>query len=538
MKLDFTSKGFYTLHVVHGEAEPRDIMNQHGLDYATTASAARGEHVLFTSEPYAAVQFISDATPAARVQLTELHSRIVASWAENSSETFPVPSDLSLWDFQNGSVRYVLDTFARGHGALVGDEPGLGKTEIALATANAIGATRVLIICPASIRQQWAARARTWSTIPRPLCGIVTSSRRGIPPSSTHHFTIVSYDLTRSKPILAALCSQTYDLLVLDEAHYCKASDSGRTRSIFGEGGVATRAKHVIALTGTPLPNRPAELYTLTKGLCWDAIDWQSQHAFEERFNQRQADVTADGRPFVRNTLGRLPELQARLRGNFMVRHLKRDVMSQLKLPAYDLVRVEETSAVKGALQAESMLGIDPETLKGADSVQFDGALSTARKMMGIAMAPQVADYAAVCLDGGEEKLVLFGWHIEVLDIYQERLSNYGVVRVDGSTSATGKVRAVDQFLADPNTRVIIGNVMTLGTGTDGLQHVAHHCLIGEPDWVPGQLQQCIDRLDRGGQKNTVQADIFVAPNSLAEKVLATALRKLQHITSTLDGVR
>ncbi len=536
MKLDYTSKGFFTLHIPHGVANPWDIVETHGLDYSTSASRQAGEHVLFTKEPYAAAAFAQYATEQAASELTQISTRVAASWEQNNSETYPVPAGCELWNFQKGSVAYVLSTFNNGHGALVGDEPGLGKTEIALAVANSIEAKRVIIICPASIRHQWAARVRTWSTIPRPLCGIVTSSRRGIPPSATHHFTIVSYDLARSKPILGALCSQTYDLLVLDEAHACKTGDSGRTRAIFGEGGIASRARYKLALTGTPLPNRPAELFTLTKGLCWDAIDWMSQHAFEQRFNQRTPDTTADGRPFMRDKQGRHPELQARLRGNFMVRHLKRDVMHDLKLPVYDLVRVDETKAVKAALEVEGMLGIDPETLKHADNVEFDGAVSTARKMMGIAMAPQVADYASMVLDGGEEKLVLFGWHVEVLDTYQERLRNYGVVRVDGRSSASQKTNAVQQFIDNPSIRVIIGNVLTLGTGTDGLQHVAHHCLIGEPDWVPGNNQQMADRLDRGGQKNTVQVDIFVAPNSLAEKVLLIALRKLKTITSTLDG--
>jgi SWI/SNF-related matrix-associated actin-dependent regulator 1 of chromatin subfamily A len=535
MKLDYTLKGFFTLHAAHGEIDPWEVVGTHGLDYSVTASSSRGEHVLFTSEAYVAIPFFEYATPAAVAQLGDIHSRVAQSWADGT-EAFPVPTDLELWAFQRGSVRYVLDCFNRGHGALVGDEPGLGKTEVALVTANAIGATRTLIVCPASIRQQWAARARLWSTIPRPICSVITSSRLGFPPSTTHNFTIISYDLIRNKAIRARLLAEEYDLLILDEAHYAKSGDSGRSLAIFGPEGIATRAKHTLALSGTPDPNRPAELFTLTKALCWDAIDWMTQHAFEQRFNQKQLDLTADGRPYVRQVVGRLPELRSRLRGNFMVRHLKRDVMTQLKLPVYDLVRVEETASVKAALKAEGMLGIDPETLKGADSVQFDGAISTVRKEMGIAMAPQVADYAAMCLDGGEEKLVLFGWHIEVLDIYEAKLAKYGVVRVDGRTSSAQKTARIQQFINDPNTRGIIGNALSLGTGTDGLQHAASHCLIGEPDWVPGNNQQMADRLDRGGQKGTVQVDIFVAPGSLTEKVLSVALRKLANITASLDG--
>ena len=75
-----------------------------------------------------------------------------------------------------------------------------------------------------------------------------------------------------------------------------------------------------------------------------------------------------------------------------------------------------------------------------------------------------------------------------------------------------------------------------MGVGTDGLQHVCNHAIIAEPDWVPGNNQQAFDRLDRGGQKRQVLGDIFVAPNSFAEKILASALRKGKVINSVLDA--
>ncbi len=531
MILDHNAKGYFTLHVPHGQHDPRDLMGAHGLDYSATASAERREHVLFTKEPYAAVAFYDVATPAARTVLAPISRAICASWATEGSP-HDVPDGKELWPFQRGSTQYALDAFARGNGCLVGDEPGLGKTEIAIAAANTIGARRVLVICPAHIRRQWEARIKTWTTIPRPMVAICTTSRRAIPPSKHVHYTITSYDLARSPAVHAAFLKEQYDLLILDEAHGLKTSSSRGARAIFGEGGIASRCAHTLALTGTPLPNRPTELFTLAKGLCWDSIDWMTEHAFQNRFNQRIADITADGRPFVRDTQGRHPELQARLRGNFMVRHLKRDVMLQLKLPVYDLVQAEETGPVKQALKSESLLGIDPENLAGAD-IKILGQVATVRREMGIALAPQVVEYAEMLHDGGEEKLVIFAWHTEVLDILERGLP--GSVRVDGKTSSAQKDARIERFQHDPSVHYIIGNTLSLGTGTDGLQHVAAHCIIAEPDWVPGNNQQCADRLDRGGQNRTVQIDIFVAPNSLAEKVLATALRKLQNIRSALD---
>jgi SWI/SNF-related matrix-associated actin-dependent regulator 1 of chromatin subfamily A len=494
---------------------------------------------LFTREPYAAASFHEYATPAAAAQLTGLVAEIESSRAPSSTGHYKVPADQELWPFQKATLEYAL----KRKNTLIGDQPGLGKTPTAIAFANEISAKRVLVICPANIRLQWAQRIREWSTQRWPYeVYPILNSKRGVHP--TAEWTIVSYDLARTEAIGKALAKGTYDLLILDEAHYLKTIDTRRTRAVFGGGSthlfpaLASRCGHILGLTGTPLPNRPREAYTLAKGMCFDAIDWMSEDHFRERFNpsMTRETVGADGRTkmYIDERSGRHSELQNRLRGNFMVRHLKREVMTQLKMPVYDIIQLEETGAVKQALKAESLLDIDPENLEGSD-MSVLGHVAVVRRMMGLALAPQVADYVEMLIDGGEEKLVLFGWHIEVLDILQKRLAKHGVVRIDGSTGANNKQRLVDKFIEDRGIQIILGNIQSMGTGTDGLQKVSCHALIAEPSWTPGENQQCADRLDRGGQNRSVQVDFFAAPGSFAEKVLSSALRKNQITHSALD---
>jgi SNF2 family DNA or RNA helicase len=383
----------------------------------------------------------------------------------------------------------------------------------------------------------------------------------------------VSYDLARTEAIGRALAANTYDLVILDEGHYLKTIDSGRTRAVFGDHtgfcreeerdgagtivgyrnlfpALASRAGAVMALTGTPLPNRPREAYTLARNLCFDSIDWMSEKSFNERFNpvarlegtrtryDEQGRAILSIYQYTREEVGRAAELQARLRANFMVRHLKRDVMPQLKLPVYDIVHVEETKAVKQALAAESLLDIDPDTFDGSDDIQVLGHIAVVRHRMGLAIAPQVADYAAMCLDGGEDKLVVFAWHTDVLNFLQHRLSRFGVLRIDGSTSPGQRKTRVDEFIANPKMQIFLGQQMAAGIGTDGLQKVAAHVLLAEPDWVAGNNEQAVDRVDRGGQTRTVQADLFCAPNSLLQKILASAIRKRHNTHLALDERR
>lgn len=540
VKLDYVpSTRAFTLRVPRGSADIQRLMIDHGLDLSTSASTA-SHAVLFTREPYAAASFGADATPAALAQLGPILAEIEASWKPTSGAHIKCPPDLALWDFQKADIEYAL---RRKH-TLIGDQPGLGKTPVAICYANEISAKRVLVICPANIRLQWVRRIREWTTMTWPYTvHAVLNGRHGIHP--TAEWTVVSYDLARTEAIGKALAKGTYDLLILDEAHYLKEVDSQRTRAVFGGGrnrtfdAIASRAGSVLALTGTPLPNRPREAYTLARGLCFDAIDWMSEDHFKERFNpsmrvERVNPETGRTSFYVDERTGRHAELQNRLRGNFMVRHMKREVMTQLKLPVYDIIQLEETGPVKQALKAESLLEIDPENLEGADAAVL-GHVAVVRRMMGIALAPQVADYMTMLLDGGEEKLVLFAWHIEVLNILEKALAKYGLVRIDGSTGASKKERLIGEFVRNPKVQICLGNIQSMGTGTDGLQEVAWHALIAEPSWTPGENIQCFDRLDRGGQKLKVQGDIFVAPGSFAERILASSLRKLQVTHKALD---
>ena len=544
MKLDFRpATGAFTLEVPRANPDLiQSLVREHGLDLSTTAGDGKCA-LCFTREPYAAATFAEFATERARAQLGPMLVQIEASRALTAGGTFACPPDKEFWDFQKADLAYAL---ARKN-TLIGDQPGLGKTEVGIGFANEIKAHNVLAIVPANIRGQWSRRLVEWSTM-LPFGAynnVITHGKHGVHPTKDHiGWNIVSYDLARTEAIGKALAREHYDLLILDEAHYLKTVDTRRTRAVFGGGekplfeNIAGRAERILGLTGTPLPNRPREAYTLARGLCWDAIDWQSEAKFRERFNpsMMREGERADGSfyQYVDERSGRHAELQNRLRANFMVRHLKREVMPQLKMPVYDIISLEATMAVKAALRAESLLDIDPEMFEHSDAEIF-GHISVVRHQMGLAIAPQVADYVKMLLDGGEEKIVLFYWHVDVGDILYAALEKHGILRIDGTTSAKRRDAAVAQFQSDPRKNVMLGNLQSMGIGVDGLQKVSCHGLIAEPSWTPGENVQAFDRLDRGGQQRAVQGDIFVAPGSLAEKILTKALHKLRVTDSALD---
>jgi SWI/SNF-related matrix-associated actin-dependent regulator 1 of chromatin subfamily A len=244
---------------------------------------------------------------------------------------------------------------------------------------------------------------------------------------------------------------------------------------------------------------------------------------------------TVEGKRFKLESTSLENELQNRLRVNIMARHEKKDVLSFMKPPRYAIVKCEENGAVKGALDAEGMLGFSIDEIQTTKDFEILGHIAEARRLMGMALAPQIIDYAADFLEGSEEKLVIFGWHLDVLAMFEEGLSRFGTVVIHGGKSPNARQKAVDDFISQAHTRVFIGNIQAAGTGLDGLQKVCSRCYLAEPDWVPAQNEQAVARLDRLGQEELVTAEIFVAPGSISEKILVRALEKMNVIHRVLD---
>lgn len=538
MLVDYTGRDFLLKVTPDDQMDMQTLMVERGLNYSRPDSMG-GTSVFYSNEPWGVADLWEYATPRAKAELMPIGSRIALSRAETSGCHFKVPYGEELFDFQKASLEYALSR----NTSLIADQPGLGKTPMAIVYANEISAKRVLVICPAALRHQWARRIRQWSTMGgKYVIYPVVNGRNGIHPSA--EWTVISFALARNPSLVAAIGRLAYDLCIIDESHNLKDPESSQTRAIYGDShgqyrwkrgkeplpAIVTRCAHILCLSGTPIVNRPLEAYTTSRALCWDAIDYLSLDRFRERFNPQKQLVFASGKRMTDEKIGRVKELGNRMRGMFMARHNKRDVMTQLKMPKYEVVQVEETGEVKKALQAESMLGMDIETLTTTNDYQVLGHIATVRKEMGVALAPQAAEYVSLCLDGGEDKIVVFGHHIEVLDILQQKLARYGVLRIDGSTSPRRRQEYVDIFIRDPHMKIMLGNIQSMGTGVDGLQEVATHCVLVEPSWTPGENQQAVDRLDRGGQQGHVQADFIVAPGSITEKILVSALTKAQVI--------
>jgi SWI/SNF-related matrix-associated actin-dependent regulator 1 of chromatin subfamily A len=475
---------------------------------------------------------------------------VVASRATTPHFYFPpvpeLPEGWKAMDFQLAGAEYIL---ARNHGIL-GDQPGLTKTAQSVLVSNGIGATSNLVVCPASLRLNWQREIWRWSMIPNVSTQIVAKAKDGV--SHRHHYVIISYDLLNNPDIMQAILDKTWDHVILDEAHALKdPKGNRRTKAICGwvdsgtyREGIADVAGRFTLASGTLMPNQPVECYNAIRLTNWDAINQASLDDFRDYYydfggGMVRSPVFDPVRQIwktelhystkVRNVPRNLEDLQYRLRKYVMVRRLKDQVMSQLPPKQWHFIPVETTAEIRKALRhpgwavVEQMYELDPDAFER--DIPIDGAISTARLELGEAKAPVCADYIEELLLEGVTKIVVAAWHHTVLDYLRERLAKHGLVYMDGSTSPGNKQIAVDTFQDDPDTKIILGQMIPLGEGWTLTE--AQDVVLVEPFWVPGKNDQMLDRIHRMGQKGTrVVGHVPVVPGTMDERIISTAIEK------------
>ena len=167
----------------------------------------------------------AEGSVALRLQkIKDAHtSALEASSATDSDIEVPAPEGREYLPFQKAGIAYAL----KGH-TLIADEMGLGKTVESLGVINATpDAENVLVICPASLRLNWAQEAERWLTAEHWNIKIVDSKN---PASETDNFIIINYDIVAKQKDF--LHSREWDVMVADECHYMKNAKTQRSKAV------------------------------------------------------------------------------------------------------------------------------------------------------------------------------------------------------------------------------------------------------------------------------------------------------------------
>ena len=408
--------------------------------------------------------------------------------------------------------------------ALLADEMGIGKTGQAIVAVGLHGFDRVLVICPASLVRNWRREFEAFlDRLPTTL-------------------EIISYDKARTDKEFKRLCSQNRDCVILDEAHYCKTHDSQRTIAALTLG---QQARHFWALTGTPMPNNPAELYPIIRELDPGAIlnpktgrpmsrsDFTDRYCRVkwERIRRRDKHGNLVVKDVEKIKGGKNLDDLARKMSRFMLRRTKEQV---LDLPPLFVNNLMIDAAIPRDLkELEAELG--PAVVKALRRYEAgdDTALSAIqthvarlRRLIGSIKAPEVARVISDRLEGNEgQPVICFAWHSEVVESIRDRLraSGYRVATIVGADSQPARQRAVDDFQAG-KLDCIIGNIRAAGVGIT--LTASRYEIFAESSWVPADNAQAMMRAHRIGQKHAVNVDFATLARSIDETIEAANMRK------------
>ena len=399
-----------------------------------------------------------------------------------------------LRDYQVAGVRHL----AGQSSSLLGDDMGLGKTrQTVVASRLRAGAGRVLIACPASLRINWEREIRM--VYPDAIVGMVGEDR--VATLYGCAWVIVNYER------LGGLVRETeldFAVMVVDEAHYLKEHQAGRTRNAFI---MAARIPNRYLVTGTPLLSREIEMHTLLR-LSGHALGHLTLKDFRKRYagGPEQRAALADA-----------------IRG-WMLRRRK-DVLKDLgdKRRQTRFISPAEGIGAYEAVLKDMTLTVMPKIIKlrqALERLKIDFIVETVQ-----------------CLRD-DDKVIVFCEYMDSVDALQSAFAAAGIqaVRLVGSDSGAKRQRAIDAFQNDAATRVFIGTTSAAGVGIT--LTAANYVLFASLPWTPALMRQAEDRAYRLGQKRDVDVIVPLIPKTIDEQIWKLLDTKTDVEQSVVEAVR
>jgi SWI/SNF-related matrix-associated actin-dependent regulator 1 of chromatin subfamily A len=406
---------------------------------------------------------------------------------------------------------------------LIADDFGIGKTIEALWYAKEADIKQVLVVTPASVVYKWQREVQTWTGWD---AEVVSGYKSKILNARVliMSYNVMTYRIKHDKDFQ----EKCFGLVIFDESHYLKNKDVDRTLA----------AHRIIAdrrlfLSGTPILNRPIELFTTLNMI--NPSEWMNYWSFAAKYcNMQNKVVYRGGRQHTFKDVSgcsNIDDLRKRLEP-IMLRRLKRDVAKELP----ELIRVEvpvqmsnkaEYNKAKSAFLtwiAENGKDITPNTLS---------KLNVLRQLIGYGKVDAAVELAQEALDSDpHRKVVVYAHHRDVVEKIRVALADYGCGTIVGDNSSSEREHTVSAFQNKQLPRVLVIS----SAGGEGIDLFAADVIIfAEREWNGGKEEQGEGRLHRNGQKNQVAAYYLVAIGTMDE-VMAHLIEEKREIFKTLIG--
>jgi len=410
--------------------------------------------------------------------------------------------------------------------ALVALDMGLGKTFVSLKYLRDHPQTSpTVVVCPASVKYHWE-RETLRHTHTTPLVAEGRKPPKGSPDGV--QFVIVNYDILPQW--LRWLRRLNPRSVILDECQMIANPQAQRTKAVQQ---LCNESPCVLGLSGTPLLNRPIEIYNILNIL--------SPKMFSRRwdFIRRYCDLKVTPWGWDYKGASHTGELNRILSSSVMIRRRMAEVLSELPEKIRSVIPIPLSEAAKeeynrATLDFATWLREEKKktSKNNAEALVKIGYLL---RLIAELKLPSIIEWVNSFLENSDEKLLVFAVHKKIISGLRNQCRAKSIV-IDGSVTGRARQAAVDQFVEDPDTRLLIGNIQAAGVGIDRLQYVCSTAMFAELPWQPGAAIQAEGRLWRIGTKSTAWMYYLVAHGTIEEKLCGILQSKQEVLSSVLDG--
>jgi SNF2 family DNA or RNA helicase len=439
-----------------------------------------------------------------------------------------VLNTIKLRPFQRVGARFL--ELANGR-ALIGDDPGLGKSAQALAYAVKNNKS-VLIICPASLKANWLNYIYTYTGTK----GYYLEGR--IPTNGDMHllltkkpkYLVVNYDILGSSeiktdagdflyPWISLLSLAKYDLTILDECHKLKNPDAKRTKA-----ALKLVCNEVVGLSGTPVLNRPGEFYTILHILAPEIFT--SRERYEYNFTA--------GKYQPRNTKA----LHQLLR-SIMIRRTQADVNKQLP-PVNRITELCTLSAAGRKSYEKALAGVYEALTEFNKSGEQDitsvlAQLVRCKQICAQDKVNHTADLAVDLFDQTEKKVLIFTQFVDTATAIARRLGQETLL-ITGAIDQSKRFDMCNTFQSDKSIHFLVATIQVMQEGLNLTE--AHNVIFNDTTWTPANEIQAEGRAyGRLNDAHGINSYYQIAEDTIEVEIQHLRDKKLAMITEVVDGV-
>ncbi len=430
----------------------------------------------------------------------------------------------TLRSYQKEGVKWINYLYENNLGGCLADDMGLGKTLQTIAMFARIYpkvSQPSLIVMPRSLLFNWENELRRFA--PQLTFSIYYGPQRNLAEALKSQLVLTTYALVRND--VKQFIEHEFHYVVLDESQNIKNVGAQATKAV-----TLLKAKHRLALSGTPIENNLTELYSLFRFL--NPAMFGSVQEFNAKYS---VPIQRDGDSEAAATLRRkvFP---------FILRRLKRDVLTELPARTDQTLTVEMNADHQQFYEArrlfyEEMIHgeLSKRGIEGAQFLMFR-ALSELRQAASIpesltdgqvkgAKIDPLLESMTEAIEGGHKVVVFFNF-IAGIELVGQCLDKNGIDYAVMTGSTTDRRTVVERFQNDPQCMALL---MTIKTGGVGLNlTVADTVYIFEPWWNKAAEEQAINRLHRIGQKAKVLSYSIIVHDTIEEKIRQLQQQKVE----------